>query len=72
MYSDESRKKLHEKMEDVDRENRERMVSGIGNLVGAMVGLTVILLLAALLFSLISWLRQDLRSVFSVRIDSFR
>lgn len=47
MYSDESRKKFHEKMEDVDRENRERMVSGIGNLVGAMVGLTVILLLAA-------------------------
>lgn len=72
MYSDESRKKFHEKMEDVDRENRERMVSGIGNLVGAMVGLTVILLLAALLFSLIGWLKQDLRSVFSVLIGSFR
>ena len=72
MYSDESRKKFHEKMEDVDRENRERMVSGIGNLVGAMVGLTVILLLAALLFSLIGWLKQDLSSVFSVLIGSFR
>ena len=72
MYSDESRKRFHEKMEDVDRENRERMVSGIGNLVGAMVGLTVILLLAALLFSLIGWLKQDLRSVFSVLIGSFR
>ena len=72
MYSDESKKDLLRKMEEVERQNRDRMVSGIGNLIGVMVALTVILLLSALLFSLIKWLRQDMRSVFSVLIDSFR
>ena len=56
----------------MERQNRDRMVSGIGNLIGVMVALAVILLLSALLFSLIKWLRQDMRSVFSVLIDSFR
>ena len=60
------------KMEEVERQNRDRMVSGIGNLIGVMVALAVILLLSALLFSLIKWLRQDMRSIFSVLIDSFR
>ena len=72
MYSDESKKDLLRKMEEVERQNRDRMVSGIGNLIGVMVALTVILLLSALLFSLVKWLRQDMRSVFSVLIDSFR
>ncbi len=72
MYSDESKRDLIRKMEEVERQNRDRMVSGIGNLIGVMVALTVILLLSALLFSLIKWLRQDMRSVFSVLIDSFR
>ncbi len=72
MYSDESKKDLMRKMEEVERQNRDRMVSGIGNLIGVMVALTVILLLSALLFSLIKWLRQDMRSIFSVLIDSFR
>ena len=65
MYSDESKKDLMRKMEEVERQNRDRMVSGIGNLIGVMVALTVILLLSALLFSLIKWLRQDMRSIFS-------
>ena len=72
MYSDESKRDLIRKMEEVERQNRDRMVSGIGNLMGVMVALAVILLLSALLFSLIKWLRQDMRSVFSVLIDSFR
>ncbi len=72
MYSDESKRDLIRKMEEVERQNRDRMISGIGNLIGVMVALTVILLLSALLFSLIKWLRQDMRSVFSVLIDSFR
>ncbi len=72
MYSDESKKDLMRKMEEVERQNRDRMVSGIGNLIGVMVALAVILLLSALLFSLIKWLRQDMRSIFSVLIDSFR
>ncbi|MBR6705956.1 MAG: hypothetical protein IKI84_04670 [Clostridia bacterium] len=72
MYSDESKKDLMRKMEEVERQNRDRMVSGIGNLIGVMVALTIILLLSALLFSLVKWLRQDMRSVFSVLIDSFR
>ncbi|MBR4501513.1 MAG: hypothetical protein IKP22_06430 [Clostridia bacterium] len=72
MYSDESKRDLIRKMEEVERQNRDRMVSGIGNLIGVMVALTIILLLSALLFSLVKWLRQDMRSVFSVLIDSFR
>ncbi len=72
MYSDESKKDLMRKMEEVERQNRDRMVSGIGNLIGVMVALAGILLLSALLFSLIKWLRQDMRSIFSVLIDSFR
>ncbi len=72
MYSDESKRRFLQKIEDVERQNRDRMISGIGNLIGVMVALTVILLLSALLFSLIKWLSQDMRSVFSVLIDSFR
>ncbi len=72
MYTDENRERFRRRMEIVDRQNRDRMVSGIGNLIGVMVGLTVILLLAALLFSLINWLKQDMGSVFSVLIESFR
>ena len=69
MYSDESKKDLMRKMEEVERQNRDRMVSGIGNLIGVMVALAVILLLSALLFSLIKWLRQDMRSIFSENGD---
>ena len=72
MYSDESKRALIRKMEEVERQNRDRMVSGIGNLIGVMAALAVILLLSVLLFSLIKWLRQDLRSVFSVLLGSFR
>ena len=72
MISDENRERFLRKMEIVNRQNRDRMVRGIANLISVMISLTVILLLAALLFSLLGWLKQDMRSVFRVLIDSFR
>ena len=45
--------------EELDQEERTRTAIGVFNLVSMLAGVAVILVLVAMLFSLLSWLRTD-------------
>ncbi len=49
-----------------DMQDRFRVVAGVLNFLGVVLGVVAIFLLLALLFSLISWLSQDVSSTFSI------
>lgn len=46
--------------EELDQEERTRTAIGVFNLVSMLAGVAVILVLVAMLFSLLSWLRTDI------------
>jgi len=54
------------------RQDRLRLTAGMADFLGVVGGVAVCLILVLLIASLISWLRQDAGSTFSVFIDMFR
>ncbi len=57
-------------MDRVEKENRYRLVAGLGNYFGLILGVICILVCIALLISLINWLKTDISSVFSVVLSN--
>ena len=55
-----------------EMQDRLRVASGVMNFLGVVLGVVAIFLLLALLFSLISWLDQDISSTFSILRTRFR
>ena len=55
-----------------DMQDRFRVVAGVLNFLGVVLGVVAIFLLLALLFSLISWLSQDVSSTFSILRTRFQ
>ena len=49
----------------VEEQNRRTMISGLTNFVGVILGAAAILILAALLISLLHWLKEDLNDSFT-------
>lgn len=62
------RKKAYERIE---RANRWRMIHGIADFCGVVLGSVCILLMLALLFSLVNWLRQDISNTFAILKSRF-
>lgn len=56
-------------LEQYERRDRWHMASDVAEFVGVVLGVVVILGLLALLFSLVSWLNQDIRSTFALLSD---
>ena len=66
------RKNHQDGVDRVEKENRYRMLAGLGNYFGLILGVICILVCIALLISLLNWLRTDISSVFSVVLSNFR
>lgn len=49
-----------------ERQNRWRLMAGIGDFLGVLAGTVVILLLVALLISLITWVQSDISQTFTL------
>ena len=58
-------------MEKQEKRDRWRMASGVIEFAGVVVGAALILVLLALLFSLLSWLKQDVASTFTIMLERF-
>ncbi len=58
-------------MEKQEKRDRWRMACGVFEFAGVVVGAVLILVLLALLFSLLSWLRQDISSTFTIMLERF-
>lgn len=58
-------------MERVERTNRWRMITGIAEFFGVVAGVVCILLMLALLFSLVNWLRLDISNTFAILKSRF-
>ncbi len=58
--------------EKEDRREHFRLAAGMMDFLGVVVGVICILVLLALLFSLISWLTQDISSTFSLLRTRFQ
>ena len=58
--------------ERLDRQDRFRVAEGVMNCLGVVLGVVCIFVLLALLFSLISWLNQDISSTFSILRTRFQ
>lgn len=68
MQNDE-RYRMDRQLEQYERRDRWRMAADVAEFIGVVVGVVVILGLLALLFSLISWLNQDMRATFALLSD---
>ena len=55
-----------------EKRDRYRVAAGMMNFLGVVVGVAAIFLLLALLFSLISWLAQDISSTFAILRTRFQ
>lgn len=49
-----------------EKRDRYRVAAGMMNFLGVVVGIASIFLILALLFSLLSWLSQDISSTFAI------
>ena len=58
--------------EDWERRERWSLVSKMLDFLGVVLGMVCVFILLALLFSLLSWLRQDVSSTFSILSTSFQ
>ena len=58
--------------ERLDMQDRFRVAEGVMNFLGVVLGVVCIFVLLALLFSLISWLDQDISSTFSILRTRFQ
>ena len=58
-------------LERVERTNRWRMIIGVGDFIGVVAGVVCILLMLALLFSLVNWLRFDISNTFAILKSRF-
>ena len=58
--------------ERLDMQDRFRVAEGVMNFLGVVLGVVAIFLLLALLFSLLSWLSQDISSTFSILRTRFQ
>ena len=54
------------------RQERLRVAAGVMNFLGVVLGVAAIFVLLALLFSLLSWLSQDISSTFSILRTRFQ
>ena len=59
-------------MEWEDRRDRFRVAAGVAEFAGVVLGVVCILLLLALLFSLITWLNQDISATFAILRTRFQ
>ena len=59
-------------MEKQEKRDRLKVAAGAANFLGVVLGLVSILVLAALLFSLLSWLGQDIYSTFTILRTRFQ
>ena len=55
-----------------DRREHFRLAAGMMDFLGVVLGVIVILVLLALIFSLVSWLTQDVSSTFSILRTRFQ
>ncbi|MBE5770756.1 MAG: hypothetical protein E7336_05220 [Clostridiales bacterium] len=55
-----------------EKRDRYRVAAGMMNFLGVVLGVAAIFLLLALLFSLVSWLLQDVSSTFAILRTRFR
>ena len=55
-----------------EKRDRYRVAAGMMNFLGVVVGVAAIFLLLALLFSLLSWLFQDISSTFAILRTRFQ
>ena len=55
-----------------ERQDHFRVAEGLMNFLGVALGVVAIVVLLALLFSLISWLSQDISSTFSILRTRFQ
>ncbi len=60
------------KWEKEDRREHFRLAAGMMDFLGVVLGVIVILVLLALIFSLVSWLAQDVSSTFSILRTRFQ
>ena len=58
--------------ERLEKQDRFRMAAGMTEFLGVVLGVIVILVLLALIFSLVSWLTQDVSSTFSILRTRFQ
>ncbi|MDO5435519.1 MAG: hypothetical protein Q4G19_04040 [Clostridia bacterium] len=63
---DEEEEQFTEEEEEELRHDRYRLVSGLGNLAAIVIGCVIILIMIALLFSLLSWLQNDVSHTFTL------
>ncbi len=66
MFQDQDPYFLRKQWEKEDRQDRYRIIAGILEFLGVIVGVACIVVLLALLFSLVSWLNQDISSTFAI------
>ena len=59
-------------MEKQEKRDRLKVAAGAANFLGVVLGLVSILVLAALLFSLLSWLGQDITANFTILRTRFQ
>ena len=55
-----------------EKQDHFRVAAGLMNFLGVVLGVVAIFLLLALLFSLLSWLSQDISSTFSILRTRFQ
>ena len=63
---------LRRQWEEEDQQDRFRVAAGVMEFVGVVAGVIMILLLLALLFSLFSWLNQDISRTFAILRTRFQ
>lgn len=72
MYQDMPPYHLRKQWEKEEKRDRFRMAAGMLEFAGVVAGVISILVLLALLFSLISWLSQDISGTFAVLRTRFQ
>ena len=55
-----------------ERQDHFRVIAGVREFLGVVLGVICILVLLALLFSLVSWLTQDVSSTFAILRTRFQ
>ncbi len=58
--------RMKKELQQVEKQNHWRMAAGMAEFFGVVLGVVCILILLALLFSLLNWLRQDINSTFAI------
>lgn len=66
MIPDWERYSLKKKLEKVERQNHFRFMAGMFDFFGVVIGIACCLVLLAMLFSLLNWLRNDISSALAI------